>query len=160
MHTRHKPTPHKQVQEDITAVQGAVAAGLRIEFQVDPDLTGIVIGKKVGRVRGWWLVDGGRPLTPSLRHADGPTRYIIHPKHHTRACQGERIKRVYEATGVTKIDVTDQGVVRIAGPTNGAVLRAREMLELVQVRFLALVFWGVAAGGPWGVGWNIVEGHP
>jgi hypothetical protein len=40
---------------------------------------------------------------------------------------------VYEATGVTKIDVTDQGVVRIAGPTNGAVLQAREMLELMQV---------------------------
>lgn len=40
-------THHKQVQEGITAVQGAVAAGLRIEFQVDRDLTGIVIGKKV-----------------------------------------------------------------------------------------------------------------
>jgi hypothetical protein len=45
--------PQKQVQEDITAVQGAVAAGLRIEFQVDHDLTGIVIGKKV-RMDGWF----------------------------------------------------------------------------------------------------------
>jgi hypothetical protein len=37
-------------------VQGAVAAGLRIEFQVDRELTGIVIGKKVGRcvVVGWF----------------------------------------------------------------------------------------------------------
>lgn len=44
-----------QVQEDITAVQGAVAAGLRIEFQVHPDLTGIVIGKKVRRGVCWWV---------------------------------------------------------------------------------------------------------
>jgi hypothetical protein len=47
--------------------------------------------------------------------------------------QGERINRVYEATGVSKIDVKD-GLVRIVGPTNAAVLQAREMLELIQVR--------------------------
>lgn len=37
----------QQVHEEITAVQGAVAAGLRIELRVDPCLTGTVIGKKV-----------------------------------------------------------------------------------------------------------------
>ena len=79
------------LEEKFTAVQGAVAAGLRIEFSVDPELTGIVIGKK-----------------------------------------GERIKKVYEMTGVTRIDVTD-GLIRISGPTNGSVLKAREMLELFQV---------------------------
>jgi hypothetical protein len=46
--------------------------------------------------------------------------------------QGENIKRVYEATGVSKIDVND-GIIRIVGPSNAAVLHAREMLELLQV---------------------------
>jgi hypothetical protein len=31
----------------VTTAKGAVAAGLRIEFNVDPSLTGLVIGKKV-----------------------------------------------------------------------------------------------------------------
>lgn len=74
---------------------------------------------------------GLAPPPPNTDHITPPDPYTHPFTQHQQ--QGERIKRVYEATGVTKIDVTDQGVVRIAGPTNGAVLRAREMLELVQV---------------------------
>lgn len=69
-------------------------------------------------------------------HNQMPT--LINPTkrhHHHHHEQGERIKKVYEATGVTRIDVTEEGVIRIAGPTQGSVLKAREMLELVQVRF-------------------------
>lgn len=59
-HTPLSPSlfPLKQVQEDISAVQGAMAAGLRIEFSVDPDLTGIVIGKKVRPSCGSYVVCG------------------------------------------------------------------------------------------------------
>lgn len=71
--------------------QGEVAAGLRIEFNILPELAGIVIGKK-----------------------------------------GENIKRVYDETGVTKIDV-NEGVVRLIGPSIQAVTKAREMLEFQQV---------------------------
>lgn len=82
---------------------------------------------------GWWLGETPWALAlPSLQTAPTPPTHKITTSPTTP--QGERIKRVYEETGVTKIDVTDQGVVRIAGPTNGAVLRAREMLELLQVR--------------------------
>jgi polyribonucleotide nucleotidyltransferase len=111
--------------------------------------------------------------TGDERQADRQTdRQVPRTSQHThppkkKTKKGERIKRVYEATGVTKIDVTDQGVVRIAGPTNGAVLRAREMLELVQVGVLGgwVGWWWVAvlvglvggawrrAGGNWG-GWG------
>ncbi len=73
--------------------------------------------------------------------------------------QGERIKRVYEVTGVTKIDVTDQGVVRIAGPTNGAVLQAREMLELMQVGgWVGRSVGRLAHAGGWWVGGWVEEG--
>lgn len=71
--------------------KGAVAAGLRIEFNIAPELTGLVIGKK-----------------------------------------GSYINKVYEATGVSKIDVHD-GLVRVVGPSMTAVNRAREMLEFHQV---------------------------
>jgi len=68
-----------------------MAAGLRIEFNIDPELTGLVIGKK-----------------------------------------GAYVNKVYEATGVSHIDIRD-GVVHIMGPSMTAVTKAREMLEFHQV---------------------------
>ena len=75
-------------------VQGAVAAGLRIEFSIMPELTGLVIGKK-----------------------------------------GAHLNKVYEATGVSHIDVSD-GLIRIVGPSMTAVTKAKEMLEFHQVQFV------------------------
>lgn len=68
-----------------------MAAGLRIEFNILPVLTGLVIGKK-----------------------------------------GAYVNKVYEATGVSKIDI-DDGVIRVVGPSMTAVNKAREMLEFQQV---------------------------
>ena len=83
-----------QVQEEISAVHGAVAAGLRIEFAVSPELTGVVIGK-----------------------------------------QGSRINSVRAESGVDSINIGDDGIIRVVGPTNASVLKARELLELVQEDF-------------------------
>jgi hypothetical protein len=59
---------------------------------------------------------------------------VPHTEALTQKCgQGAHINRVYELTGVTKIDVHD-GVVRVVGPTNAAVMKARELLEFQQVR--------------------------
>ena len=81
----------QQAQDDISAVEGAVAAGLRIEFGIQTELAGIVIGKG-----------------------------------------GENMNRVFAETGVSSINVGDDGMIRVAGPTSAAVMKAREMLELIQ----------------------------
>ena len=46
--------------------------------------------------------------------------------------KGERVNRVLAETGVSSINVGDDGMIRVVGPTVAAVMKAREMLELVQ----------------------------
>ncbi|GAB5032988.1 Hypothetical protein NocV09_01101780 [Nannochloropsis oceanica] len=46
--------------------------------------------------------------------------------------KGERVKRVLAETGVSSINVGDDGMIRVVGPTVATVMKARELLELVQ----------------------------